>query len=147
VSSPLSEHGAFVVRGPRSLAEYSRDARTPHHCNEPGCGKSTREGKPFCSDHYDRHPYAQALIADLKANAAQVERVKKKPRAAGADDLIACEIVTQLRVHGDRTVPRLARDLREDTDVIEAYVKALKRQKRVSFGRTARGTRVVRLAG
>jgi hypothetical protein len=32
-------------------------------CEEPGCTQTTREGKPFCTDHVVRMPYARALLA------------------------------------------------------------------------------------
>jgi hypothetical protein len=145
--NPLDLLG-FVVRGPRSMAEMGREGTVAHHCHAPGCGKSTREGKPYCSEHVDHQPYVQQLIDQLAEHEQKVAKIKAgKTRVAKADDLVAKEIVLQLREHGARTLERLARDLREDTVTITAYVHALKRKRQVSLGASKRGNTTVRLAG
>lgn len=42
---------------------YIHEGRRPAQlCEAKGCSNSTREHKPFCSNHVDRHPYVQKLL-------------------------------------------------------------------------------------
>jgi len=34
-------------------------------CQESGCSRTTREGKPFCSDHIESSPYVQEILGVL----------------------------------------------------------------------------------
>lgn len=48
---------------------YSNDPRPdPYRCTVEGCGRTTREGKPWCSDHVVRHSsYAREIHAAVGA--------------------------------------------------------------------------------
>ena len=52
----------------------------PRECAARGCFNSTREGKPYCSDHVKQHPYAQKVLAEL----ARQEDEERKVRRVGA---------------------------------------------------------------
>lgn len=43
------------------FVESGRYSGATRHCDAPGCGKATQGGKPYCPDHVDLMPYAQAL--------------------------------------------------------------------------------------
>ncbi|RMG10021.1 MAG: hypothetical protein D6731_18455 [Planctomycetota bacterium] len=118
----------------------------PRHCEAPGCGLATRAGKPFCSEHVERHPYIARLVEQLAAREEEERLVRERGVAAVASDgLTAAEILAFLRVHGDRSVPRLARDLNMDLETLELYVDALVARGLLAERRRRRRARIVGL--
>lgn len=127
---------------PQFTSQYS----TTRGCESRGCAKTTREGKPYCPDHVERHAYVQSILAVLAEREAETERVRKKgPSAVDPSGLTASELMLHLSLHGSRTVERLSREFQLESDVIHNYVSALKSQGKVVLGRTTRGSTVVRL--
>lgn len=119
---------------------------TPRHCEVSGCGKSTREGKAFCTDHVELHPYVRALLEQLEQRAAEDDAVRARgARAANLDGITAQEILQHLAVHGPRTEERLCRELNLEAKTLKGYVLALRREKRVRLGHTKRGSATVKL--
>lgn len=43
-------------------------------CEAAGCLEHTNEGKPYCTEHVDRHPYVAALLAQLGRGLADCSR-------------------------------------------------------------------------
>lgn len=125
-----------------------RSATTSRGCAAAACGQSTREGKPYCSDHVGEHPYVQEILSTLAAR--QAEEAAVRNRGSGAVDiggLTARELLLHLSLHGARTVERLSRELQLESQVLSGYVSALVDDGRVSLGRTNRGSTIVRLSG
>jgi hypothetical protein len=119
---------------------------SPRHCEAPGCIQATREGKAYCSDHVEMHPYVQDLIARLEQREAEDERVAKRgPRAVNLQGITSQEILQHLAFHGPRTEERLCRELNLDVKTLQGYVQALRRKKLVTLGHTKRGSTVVKL--
>ena len=117
-------------------------------CERSGCSKTTREGKPFCPDHVEQHPYVQTILGGLAEREAETQRVRTKgPSAVDPAGLTAQELVLHLSLHGSRTVERLSREFQLESQVINDYVHALRDEGKVVLGRTTRGSTVVRLAG
>lgn len=125
----------------RHADSHREKARLPSPpCQLQGCSKRTRERKPFCSEHVELHPYAQKIKKALRDRDAELERVERSGiRHVDLGGMTAQEIVLQLRLHGTRTVPRLARDLVIPESVMQHFVRALRRRGVVSVGRTPRG--------
>jgi predicted HTH transcriptional regulator len=116
-------------------------------CHAPSCSKTTREGKPFCPDHVERHDYVQGILEILEARRAEEDRVRKV--GSGAVDprgLTAQELMLHLSQHGSRTVERLSREFQLEAPVMRNYVQALLEKGLVQIGRTTRGSTIVRLA-
>lgn len=133
----LKNLGGFFT-GPRRIS--------PRHCEQPGCNQATREGKAFCSEHVEEHPYVKELIARLAERDRQDEEVNKKgSKAATLDAITAQEILQHLAFHGPRTEERLCRELNVDTRTLKGYVAALKRHRLVTLGTTKRGSTLVKL--
>jgi hypothetical protein len=132
----MNLQGLFL--GPRRLA--------PRHCEREGCHQATREGKAFCSDHVEEHPYVRDLMARLAEREAQDDLVSK--RGAKAVDLESSitvqEILQHLDFHGARTEERLCRELNLDTRTLHGYVQALRRRRLVTLGTTKRGSTLVK---
>lgn len=57
-----------------ATARVGRDRHRGRRCELPGCIQSTREGKPYCSDHVEMHPYVQAILAKKRDETAKLER-------------------------------------------------------------------------
>jgi hypothetical protein len=133
---------------PRVTNKWARERPVPRHCEVPACGVATRAGKPYCSEHVDRHPYVSELLAQIAAREAEEAQVRARGAAAvDLDGLTATEVLTFLRVHGERSVPRLARDLNMDLRTVAHYVSALARRGEVELGENRRGKTLVALPG
>jgi len=120
----------------------------PVFCGTPGCLKTTREGKPHCPDHVEDHAYVQEILSQLAARDRELENVSKRGwRAVTLDGITATEILLYLRIHGERTVERVRREhllSRYPKAVTRAYAQALANAKRVTVGRTTRGSLCLR---
>lgn len=109
-------------------------------CFAERCDLRTRDGKPYCPDHVELHPYVQELQAMLAEQRGEIERVERRGvRAVDPSGLTANELMLQLKLYGDRTVERLARDLQLPPEVVEAYARGLAREGKVSLSHTRRG--------
>jgi DNA-binding MarR family transcriptional regulator len=116
------------------------------HCEVEGCGVATREGKPYCSEHVERHPYVRQVLAQLVQRESEEARVfDQGARAVDPAGITAQEILQFIRLHGPRTVPRLARELNLEVKTVTGYVRALERRKVVDTDTTRRGALIVRL--
>lgn len=130
---------------PRTTPRWARERPVTRHCQQPLCGTATRQGKPFCSAHVNEHPYVKELLARIDGKQAEEARVRVRGgRAVDPEGLTAQEILRFLVVHGERTVPRLARDLNVDLPTVRCYVSVLKRHKQVEVRENKRGAVVVR---
>ncbi|MGE0707640.1 MAG: hypothetical protein AB7N76_08235 [Planctomycetota bacterium] len=108
------------------------------------CGQTTREGKPFCSEHVEQHGYVREILTILANKEAEEERVRLEgPQAVDPAGLTAQELLLHLRLNGSRTIERLSRELQLGPAVVSRYVDALVEHGEVSTGRTTRGSVVV----
>lgn len=124
---------------------YRSDRPSP--CDHPGCSTSTRERKPYCTEHVREHPYVTDLLARLSAIERELAAVERRgTRAVDIDGVLATEVLRELSLHGDRTIRRLARDLALPTKVLDAYVRALAKAGRVTTGHTNRNREMVQLS-
>ncbi len=132
----------------RSVIRWGSDGRNaPRHCELPDCRRATRAGKPFCPRHVDQHGYVQQLMVEIGAREQEVERVSRLgPRGVDFEGRTVADIMSYLQVHGNRTVPGLARELNLDCATLEDFVKALKRRGEVTTSVNRRGATVVALA-
>lgn len=138
----------LATLGARWRSSQAPGRRRPSRCQAAGCDQATRENKPFCSDHVFHHAYAQKIAAELERQKLEVARARRLgPRGADPAGHTANEILTELRVHGNRTVRRLARDLRLDVPIVEAFVQAMSRKRLVKLCASRRGAGIVKLVG
>ncbi|MEZ6187046.1 MAG: hypothetical protein R3F62_18805 [Planctomycetota bacterium] len=110
-------------------------------CERPGCTETTRERKPYCTEHVTDHGYVQELLDQLDAIEREVKDVRKSgSRAVSLDGPTSLDLLGFLRENGARSVPRLARDLNLPVEVVKHYVTALARAGKIQTRRDARGT-------
>jgi hypothetical protein len=115
-------------------------------CQHPGCTNSTRERKPFCTEHVSDHPYVLELMGQIQEVEKELARVARRgTRAVEIEGIPAQEIMRELRTFGHRTVERLARDLRLEPEVVASYGRALNRAGRVSLAVNSRGVTMLSL--
>lgn len=104
-------------------------------CCEEGCLARTREGKPYCPDHVHLNAYVAELLGQIAANLEEV-----RARKALANGHVAREISAVLRDgSGAASLPRLARRLEVDRDLVRRTLHAMKAEKLVTLSLTDRG--------
>jgi hypothetical protein len=125
-----------------------RPSTTSRGCQHAVCEQTTREGKPYCPDHVESHPYVRDILDTLAARHAEEDAVRTVgAEAVNLSGLTARELLLHLSLHGARTVERLSRELQLDSQVLKGYVSALVGDGRVELGRTHRGSTIVKLSG
>lgn len=108
-------------------------------CDVPGCSSSTREGKPYCSEHVDYNPYVSRLL-DQIAERDKEDEAARSGKTLNVRGITAQSIIQHLAEHGPRTRERLCKELQIDMDVLDGYTRAMVRKKMVRRGRTRRGS-------
>jgi len=90
-------------------------------------------------------PYVAQLMNDLENQQAEHERARKPGRVSGIDPegITAKELLLLVDQHGGRTVPRLAKDLQIEPEVVARYVAELRKLDKVRTGTTRRGATTV----
>lgn len=117
-------------------------------CEVPECDQSTREGKPYCSEHVGKNSYAAKVLADIARRDAEdtfVLNPRTKVKDYPIDGVTARAIVQNVRENGTRTKERLCRELNIEKKLLDAYSKALIRSGVLRLGRTGRGSETLSL--
>jgi Tfp pilus assembly protein PilF len=117
-------------------------------CEAPDCDRTTREGKPFCSEHVAQNDYASKVLAEIAKRERQDEYVLRpntKPKNYPTDGVTAQSILQQLSEKGTRTKERLCRELNIEKPLLDAYTEALVRKRLIRVGRTSRGSETLSL--
>ena len=120
-------------------AGYVSRVRT---CSASGCESSTREGKPYCPDHVELHPYVAGVIATRKDREKELKDLAKN-RMIREDSPLFNEVLIHITNYGTKTVERLSRDLMIDVVILKKLVRTLKRKGIINIGRTKRGSTTV----
>jgi len=130
----------------KTLQRWSPGRHERRQCDAAGCRSGTKGGKQFCSSHVDLQPYVQDLLAQLAAQEEEIANVRRVgARAVDPSGIQTQEILSFLRVHGDKTVRGLARELNLEVEVARAYGRSLKRRGLVSLSKNKRGATLMRL--
>lgn len=114
------------------------------HCRLSECETTTREGKPYCSDHIEHSPYIANLIEEI-ALRDEEEALLIKGKAVDIHGHLVKEALLALK-QGIYTSARLARLIDIDPDAAVTLIKLLDRKGLALAGRTERGSLTVRRA-
>lgn len=110
------------------------------------CGRTTREGKPYCSEHVERCTGAAAAIDGQAQRDAELAAIRDG-RPVTTDMAVVGDLVAMLEAFGKRSVRRLAVDLGPewDSDHVYAVAAHLRREGRawIVSGRRVRQGLVV----
>lgn len=110
-------------------------------CKHRFCDETTREGKPYCSDHVEDHEYVRDILDVIEKQQAEHKAVMRRGcRAIKEDSLTLHEIIQLLQQRGKRTLERISRDMNLDGDLVKKYADYLIKKGRVTEGRTTRGS-------
>jgi len=110
-------------------------------CEEASCSNTTRENKPFCSNHVERADYVQDILHAIKNQEIEQEKALSQGiRAIKRDSLTVKEIILTLSQKGEKTINYLCRDLQLPEDVMLVYAKFLVKHKIAKRHRTHRGS-------
>ena len=116
----------------------------PRHCDYPTCNRATKARKPFCNEHVECNPYVQHVLSVISDREREEKKVERKGwRAVDIKGSIAQEILQFIRVNGERTFARVARDMGRDSSITDCYLMALKKAKLVIVGRSKRGAMTI----
>lgn len=107
-------------------------------CNASGCMRSTREGKPFCSDHIENAPYVRQILGILTARAEEERVLELKRGRIPKTGFFYRECLLLLRSK-DFTTKGLARRLDLSHHAAERLIKLIARDGLARKGETSRG--------
>ena len=107
-----------------SLLNSLKDQTPPTNdrCNYHGCEATTREGKPYCSDHIEECHYIKSVLAEIDKRNGE-SKVLDSGRWISTNAYLIREAIIQLE-HGTFTAARLGRVL----DISERGADILIRQ-------------------
>lgn len=128
--------------GALKLEAYSEPSTAQTRlCKTDACKETTREGKIYCTDHVESHPYVQYLLKRMADRDAEDEQVRMEGATqVNITGITVQEILLQLKQNGTRTVERLTREIQLDKTVIRNYVVALQNAHLVRLGWTTRNS-------
>jgi hypothetical protein len=112
-------------------------------CKVSGCGKTTREGKPYCSPHVNLSPYIQRILKKIEARDAEEALLEKARRLIPRDGFFVRESVLLLRTK-DFTAKSFSRRLDISHKASERLIDLLVRWGHAQRIRSTRGGTTVR---
>lgn len=111
-------------------------------CDEPNCLRTTRENKPYCSEHVERAPYVRRLMAELELRDTEADAlVAGKPIAT--DGHLVRETLLMLR-QGSYTSAKLSRLMDISHEATEALIRYMHDRGLAIMSKTDRGAIVIR---
>lgn len=132
----------------KTLDLRSEGSRTPTiHCKIQGCPEATREGKPYCPKHVAKNTYVARLMQQIKSAEEEKQKVAQQNsiRPIKADSLVLSEIRNYLLANSERTVFRIAKDLRLDSELVRVYIRYLVKRENAVYGLSHRNITTVRM--
>jgi hypothetical protein len=111
-------------------------------CEVDGCGKTTREGKPYCSKHIEQSPYIQEVQKRLDLRAAEETLLEHRPADIPCDGFFVNEAILILRTR-DFTVKSFSRRLDISHRAAENLIVRLVEWGHIRRKKTSRGGNVV----
>jgi len=132
---------------PHTVPRFDIKRHQTKYCTIEGCGKFTRAGKTFCSNHIEHQPYVQRVLGRIAEREDEMALViRKGTRGVDVQGVVAKEILDYIRVHGERTTSKMAKEMSIEKDIVMAYITVFKRRRLVRLGKTSRGIIVVKVA-
>lgn len=106
-------HTRAISPALRLLFSFASNRRRPHYCEKEGCNNTTREGKPYCSDHVLDHVYAGTVHRLVMQRQQEAWLLEWRGVMCGIreDWLLVQETLAYLKHNGPKTVEGLARQL------------------------------------
>ena len=132
------EQGSATFLGLHRLLPGPGSHKGTRNCSSTGCSKSTREGKPFCSNHIAQSPYIMLIQSKLDGRAAEEVMLEKGRRLIPQNGFFVKEALLLLRTK-DFTAKSFSRRLDISHKATERLIDLLVRWGQVKRTQTARG--------
>jgi len=130
----------------RALLPESGQHKGSCSCASDGCGKSTREGKPFCSLHIEQADYIQAILSELACREKEEAVLNKKRGFIPQDGFFVREGLLLLRTR-DFTVKAFSRRLDISHHAAERLISMLVKWGHAKRKKAGRGGATVSCSG
>lgn len=127
----------LILTGLRAIIPDPGLHKGTRECDVVECGKTTREGKPYCSKHIEQAPYIQEVQARLDRRAAE-EAVLEAGAFVPCDGFFINEAILLLRTR-DFTVKSFSRRLDISHKAAERLLVLLIEWGHASRKKTSRG--------
>lgn len=125
---------------PITVQRYGPGRKHTSYCHIEDCNRFTLGGKRFCSHHINHQSYVQNLLRRISEREEEEMRVESGGwKAVDIEGSIAQDTLRFLRIHGPKTVRRLAKDLNRNSKIQACYVEALRKAGLVDTRCTQRG--------
>lgn len=126
-----------------SLPGHSKEVR---YCDHPGCLETTRERKPYCSEHVLENPYAVVLVTETERHELEIAGGKEGKDPVDPNGTVAADVLGWIRQNGASTAGRIGRVLTCSEERAEWIMKGLERSGLLVLSRTRRGSLFADLA-
>jgi len=118
------------------IIKHSRSERT--YCKQ--CGNPAKEGKDVCIEHLNKSPYVAELLKKIKEHEKETACIKKHGvEGVSLTGWHVTEILTELKLHGPKTVHGLARATQFDPEIVEACLAKLEPAGKIETSTSRRG--------
>lgn len=137
-----------TVQDRRLLMFFEATRSHSRHGSCKYCNKLTHDGKDECVEHLSKRPYVAALLQTMKQHEKETARIEKQGiRAVDPQGLHVSEILSDLNMHGPKTIAGLSRSTQFSQAVVSTCVKKMKLMHLVRLFGDSRGNVVVALSG
>lgn len=113
-------------------------------CSAPGCGKVTRDGKPYCSNHVLMMDYARRLAMSVGQREWEITQ-GEKGNLPPQDGVLIADAICLLEQHGRLTIESLSRRLGVSKKVVRLVVSVLTSMGRIGHVFVSRSEGAVQL--
>lgn len=136
------EQGPINLFGLRPLLPSPGSHKGTRDCEAVECSKSTREGKPYCSNHIESAPYIVKILAKLEARRAEIKLLEETTSRLPRTSFLWREALLLLRTK-DFTIKSFSRRLDITHKAAARLIDLLEAEGRARSTKTSRGGRTV----
>ena len=111
-------------------------------CNEKSCKRTTREGKPYCSDHVELSTYVKTILTQLDLRDSEAERLAAGKTIARRGHLIRETLL--MLTQGSYTAAKLSRLMDIGHKAAETLIRIMDKQGLAKMGKTDRGALTIK---
>lgn len=126
----------------RTMLPAGANGRTSNpRCDAEECERTTREGKPYCSDHVELSPYVRGVMEELALRDEEA-RALAAERPISRDGHLVRETLLMLE-QGSYTSAKLSRLMDIPHDSTETLIRVMAREGLAKMSKTDRGALVI----
>ena len=111
-------------------------------CNERSCKRTTREGKPYCSDHVELSPYVRTILRQLELRDTEAAKLSAGKTIARNGHLIRETLL--MLAQGSYTAAKLSRLMDIGHKAAETLIRIMDKKGLAKMGKTDRGALTIK---